>query len=132
MKHDRRAPIASLAVIAAPAGAAALILAAVLNLAAVLILTAAPGYCFSISGLLGNSDEQNLETFKLIHIGDLKSLMDTSKSGLHLYDANDDSTRNSYGVIPGANLLDSDDHYNLAVLPPDKDATLVFYCANTH
>ena len=126
MKHDRRAPIASLAVIAAPAGAAALILAAVL------ILTAAPGYCFSISGLLGNSDEQNLETFKLIHIGDLKSMMDTSKSGLHLYDANDDSTRNSYGVIPGANLLDSEDHYKLSVLPPDKDATLVFYCANTH
>jgi hypothetical protein len=114
MKYGRRAPIASLAVIAA------------------LTLTVAPGYCFSISRLLGNSGEQNLETFKLIHIGDLKSLMDTSKSGLHLYDANVESTRDTYGVIPGAYLLDSDDHYNLAVLPPDKDATLVFYCANTH
>ena len=114
MRHDRRALIASVLV-----GAA-------------LILTAAPGYPFSISRLLGNTEDQSLDTFRLIHIGDLKLLMDNSKSGLRLYDANVASTRDQYGVIPGAYLLDSDDHYNLAVLPSDKNAPLVFYCANTH
>jgi hypothetical protein len=115
MNYDRRALMVSLL-----AGAA-------------LLMTAAPGRAFSISTLLGNSSEdRNLDTFKLIHIADLKALMGKSKSGPHLYDANGARTRDEYGVIPGAYLLDSDDHYNLSVLPPDKGATLVFYCANTH
>jgi hypothetical protein len=118
MRFDRRALIFSLF-----AGAA-------------LLLTAALGHAFSISKLLSSgSEDRSLDTFKLIHIPDLKALMNNasgSNGGLHLYDANGAGTRDQYGVIPGAYLLNSDDHYKLSVLPPDKDATLVFYCANTH
>jgi hypothetical protein len=102
-------------------------------LSSALILPAAPGYSFSLSKMLGNgSEDQNLDTFKLIHIGDLKAMITSSKSPVHLYDANVDTTREKYGIIPGARLLDSADNYDLSVLPPDKDAPLVFYCANTH
>ena len=48
------------------------------------------------------------------------------------YDANVAATRDRFGTIPGATLLSSDDNYPLSVLPPNKHATLVFYCANTH
>lgn len=115
MRFDRRALIVSILASAA------------------LLATTAPARAFSISTLLGNgSEDRNLDTFKLIHIADLKTLMADSKSGLHIYDANSETTRDEYGVIPGAHLLNSDDHYSLAVLPADKNATLVFYCANTH
>jgi rhodanese-related sulfurtransferase len=46
-------------------------------------------------------------------------------------DANDANTRGQWGVIPGATLLTSSVDYSLAELPKDKDAKLVFYCANT-
>ncbi|HJU29789.1 MAG TPA: hypothetical protein VJ718_11490 [Candidatus Binataceae bacterium] len=115
MRFDRRAPIAAIFASAA------------------LLITAAPGHCFSITTLLGNgSEDRNLDTFKLIHVADLKALMGDSNSGLRLYDANSSTTREKYGVISGAYLLDSDDHYKFSALPPDKSATLVFYCANTH
>jgi rhodanese-related sulfurtransferase len=45
-------------------------------------------------------------------------------------DANGAETRNSLGVIPGAVLLTSSSQYSVAELPTDKDAKLVFYCAN--
>jgi hypothetical protein len=49
-----------------------------------------------------------------------------------IFDANVEDTRNKYGVIPGARLLTTYDHYNVATeLPPAKNAKLVFYCANT-
>jgi rhodanese-related sulfurtransferase len=46
-------------------------------------------------------------------------------------DANDADTRGHWGVIPGATLLTSSADYSLAELPKDKNAKLVFYCANT-
>ena len=46
-------------------------------------------------------------------------------------DANDSNTRAKWGVIPGATLLTSSVDYSVAELPRDKDAKLVFYCANT-
>jgi rhodanese-related sulfurtransferase len=40
--------------------------------------------------------------------------------------------RSTSGVIPGAHLLSSDDKYDVATtLPPEKNAKLVFYCADT-
>ncbi|HZA14260.1 MAG TPA: rhodanese-like domain-containing protein [Myxococcaceae bacterium] len=46
-------------------------------------------------------------------------------------DANSIEIRAKYGVIPGATLLSNFTEYQTAELPKDKDAKLVFYCANT-
>jgi len=48
-----------------------------------------------------------------------------------LVDANGTAGRKAHGVIPGARLLTSAASYDVAELPEDKGATLVFYCANT-
>jgi hypothetical protein len=101
-------------------------------LALILLASSVPGYSFSLSTLLGGSGEQNLDTFKVIHVADLKALMENSKEHLHIYDANVDTTREKFGVIPGARLLSSSDNYSLDLLPANKQAMLVFYCANTH
>ncbi|MFT3711219.1 MAG: rhodanese-like domain-containing protein [Archangium sp.] len=45
-------------------------------------------------------------------------------------DANGSETRSKQGVIPGAVLLTSSSQYDLKELPANKDAKLVFYCAN--
>lgn len=45
-------------------------------------------------------------------------------------DANGSETRTKQGVIPGAVLLTSSSQYDLKELPANKDAQLVFYCAN--
>jgi rhodanese-related sulfurtransferase len=101
-------------------------------LVAAATLCAAPARAFDLGQLMGyGNNDPTLETFKLIHVTELKTLMETDKSSLHIYDANAAETRDQYGVIPGATLLDSDNSYDLAVLPHDKDATLVFYCANS-
>jgi rhodanese-related sulfurtransferase len=45
-------------------------------------------------------------------------------------DANGKETRAKQGVIPGAVLLTSSSQYAVEELPKEKDAKLVFYCAN--
>ena len=50
-------------------------------------------------------------------------------ANLTVCDANNDDTRQRYGVIPGAVLLSDYRDYDLdSELPGDRDATLVFYC----
>ena len=102
--------------------------------AIVAIAATTPALAFDLPKLLGGTgDEQNLNTFKIIHVTDLASMMSDKTPNLHVYDANSSETRDKYGVIPGAKLLSSDDDYNVgAVLPADKGDPLVFYCANTH
>jgi rhodanese-related sulfurtransferase len=46
-------------------------------------------------------------------------------------DANNESTREKMGIVPGAIRLTSYDGYDLSELPPDKSRKLIFYCANT-
>jgi rhodanese-related sulfurtransferase len=46
-------------------------------------------------------------------------------------DANNESTREHMGVVPGAIQLTSYDTYALSELPADKTRPLIFYCANT-
>ncbi len=54
-------------------------------------------------------------------------------ANLYVFDANPPDVRAEYGVIPQARMLPSADGYDVAqTLPPDKRATLVFYCANQH
>jgi len=96
------------------------------------LFAAAPAFPLSLSEILGNGPRQDFSTFKIIRVADLKALTDDAKHPIHLYDANDPDTRAHFGVIPGATLLSSYDNYDLATLPSDKDAKLVFYCADTH
>ena len=72
------------------------------------------------------------DNFTLIHASDLAQKMKTEKDALFVYDANTPETRTKEGVIPGAKILPSMDKYDVAKeLPKNKDADLVFYCANT-
>ncbi len=47
-------------------------------------------------------------------------------------DANGKDTREKFGVVPGAILLTSSSEFAATELPTDKNAKLVFYCANSH
>jgi hypothetical protein len=83
-----------------------------------------------LNALLGNSAEH--DSFKLIRVAQLAALRANPGSHVVVLDANDRQDRERYGVIPGAWLLSSPDHYNVAAeLPPNKNTRLVFYCANT-
>jgi hypothetical protein len=101
-------------------------------LAAIVAAVPVRGYALSLSELLGRGEEQDLNTFKVIHVADLKAMLAASGEKVHVYDANGDATRHRFGTIPGATLLTSDDDYPLSVLPPSKHAKLVFYCADSH
>jgi hypothetical protein len=103
-----------------------------ISLAALLTTTATSGYAFSLEHMLGGGEEQNLNTFKLIHVADLKALLANHGNKIHVYDVNSDETRERFGTIPGATLLPSYDNYPLSILPPNKHAILVFYCADRH
>jgi hypothetical protein len=72
------------------------------------------------------------DNFKLMHVTDLAALRADPNSHVVILDVNVDTTREKYGVIPGARLLTTYDNYDVATeLPPAKNAKLVFYCANT-
>jgi hypothetical protein len=104
-------------------------MAALIVIAAALV--ASPAFSFNLPKMLGGGAHQEFKTFKLIRVADLKELMADAKNPVHIYDANVAETRERYGMIPGAELLASDDNYDLSVLPADKGAKIVFYCANT-
>ncbi len=48
-----------------------------------------------------------------------------------VFDANSNEFRAKNGTVPGAVLLTSSSSYDLKELPAQKDASLVFYCANS-
>lgn len=55
----------------------------------------------------------------------------TGVKAIFAVDANNDNTRSNVGTIPNAILLSSVSNYDASkVLPTDKNAALVFYCAN--
>ena len=68
------------------------------------------------------------EAFQKIHIADLEKMM---QEGVQVYDANVEGTRRNVGLIHGAHALLSSDNFGPSELPSDKNAPLVFYCANT-
>jgi hypothetical protein len=103
----------------------------VVLIAALAIVAVRPARALDLGKLLGfGNNDPTLETFKLIHVRDLKALMGDGKGSVYIYDANVASTRIQFGVIPGATLLSSDDNYDPSILPQDKHSRLVFYCAN--
>ena len=73
------------------------------------------------------------EKFKQIGTAELDKMMkETGAKQTMVFDANTAETRTKDGIIPGAKLLDSSSSYDVAkTLPADKNASLVFYCANT-
>lgn len=71
------------------------------------------------------------EKFRLIELSELESLQKDARAPVTVLDANDTEFREKNGVIPGAKLLSSFDHYDLQKeLPADRTAPLVFYCSN--
>jgi hypothetical protein len=97
-----------------------------------LTLTVAAGFASNLSSLLSKSSQENkLDTFRKIHVAELAALADKN-SKVVVLDAARPDVRTKYGVVPGARVLSSYDHYDLATeLPAAKNAKLVFYCANT-
>src|SRR5437660_1111754 len=83
-----------------------------------------------VGSLLNNQREA--DNFKIIHTSDLAALRADRNSKVQIFDADGDKTRDRFGVIPGAHLLSSPDKYDLSELPADKNAKLVFYCADLH
>ena len=78
------------------------------------------------------AEAKSAEKFSLIDTAGLKKLMSDKTAKLAIFDANSSETRQKDGVIPGAKLLSSYNHYDIAKeLPADKGSYLVFYCANT-
>jgi len=55
-----------------------------------------------------------------------------AKGTAQAVDANNQTTRQHEGVVPGAVLLTDSETFALTELPADKGKQLVFYCANTH
>ncbi|MGH7812687.1 MAG: rhodanese-like domain-containing protein [Candidatus Binataceae bacterium] len=91
---------------------------------------AVPARAFDLGKLIAN-DPTPPDHFKLIHVKDLAKLMADKNSHVHVYDANRWSVRAGVGIVPGARLLTSPDKYDVTgTLPADKNADLVFYCAD--
>ncbi|MGH7907955.1 MAG: hypothetical protein ACREP6_15130 [Candidatus Binataceae bacterium] len=92
--------------------------------------TSVPARAFSISSLIGRSNEHN-DNIKKIHVPDLVALMRDKNAHVVILDANLPAVREKYGIIPGAKLLPSAGNYDVATaLPANKHARLVFYCTN--
>ncbi len=97
---------------------------------ALVLCAAASGFAFDIGSLLNNKPN---DKFAVIRVDRLASLMADPNSHVNIYDANGWGLRSTAGVIPGAHLLTSDDKYDVAKeLPSNKNAKLVFYCADLH
>jgi len=70
------------------------------------------------------------DNFQIIRVRDLAKLLGNNDHKVYVFDVNPNDLREKEGIIPGSILLSSKKDYDLAVLPADKAAPLVFYCAN--
>jgi hypothetical protein len=97
---------------------------------AIFLGLSAPAHSLSIGDLLSKVEGDH--GFKIIHVSDLAAMMAKPGSKVMVFDANPLDVRASEGIIPGAHLLSSSSHYEVATeLPPDKNTPLVFYCHDT-
>ncbi len=88
----------------------------------ILVTVLALGFGSGCSG-----DHGNLPTLTLDQVARI-----VQNRSATLVDANGQSTRSEYGVIPGAILLSDYHDYDVASeLPTDKNAKLAFYCSST-
>ena len=58
-----------------------------------------------IGKLLDNKEDP--DNFQIIHVADLAKLMADPASKVQIFDANHASTRENFGIIPGAHMLSS-------------------------
>ncbi len=101
-------------------------------LLAVLISSSFVSVSFAADKKAAAAQTKKNEGFTLIHAADLKKAMENREEPVTIFDANNDKTRKEEGVIPGATPLKSVTQYEAkGTLPADKNAKLVFYCANT-
>ena len=81
-----------------------------------------------VGGLAFAAEAQ--QKYRLIELSELESLQKGSPP-VTVLDANDAEFREKNGVIPGAKLLSSFDHYDIQKeLPASRSAPLVFYCSD--
>jgi rhodanese-related sulfurtransferase len=66
-----------------------------------------------------------------VSVNTVQQLVSSKSANVAIVDVNDDETRTTKGMVPGAIKLSSYDKYVMSELPADKNATLVFYCYNT-
>lgn len=85
---------------------------------------------FALSLLLACGSARADDRFATIHVADLVRLMAATPKPV-IYDANVESTRTHVGIIPGAHLVPASGEVQ-KLLPPEKNAQLVFYCANKY
>ena len=73
------------------------------------------------------------EAFGRLTVDDVQSKMDEAKAGKLAFFVFDNNNKDTFAKnhLPGAKWLDHD-HVTASDLPADKNATLVFYCANEH
>src|SRR5262250_2567007 len=82
-----------------------------------------------VSGVAMTAESK--EKYRLIEVPELEALQKDSKHPVTVLDANDVEFRAQNGVIPGARLLSSFNKFDVnKELPADRDAPLVFYCAD--
>ncbi len=96
-------------------------------------LVPAAGCSSKSSDASGKSAESAHDAMGKMSVDELAAKMDEAKSGklaLFIYD-NNHKERFEKSHIPGAKWLDYE-KVAATDLPQDKDATLVFYCANEH
>jgi hypothetical protein len=102
----------------------------VISLAVLLaaVVGVVPVYASGLWDLLANHET---DSFKIIHVANLAALI--ARGNVMVFDADPSDVRAKEGVIPGAHLLASSSHYDVATeLPAIKTTKLVFYCHNTH
>ncbi len=79
--------------------------------------------CFTLAGC-----EADLSGLQVMEVDELAAWR-ARRADLAICDANNEKTRQRFGVIPGAVLLSNYRDYDpSAELPGDRDATVVFYC----
>ncbi len=76
----------------------------------------------------GDAHQAKVAAPTRVTVGELAELQKSKK--VTPIDANNQGTREKYGIIPGAVLLTSSSAFEAKELPADKASKLVFYCAN--
>lgn len=75
----------------------------------------------------GGDDKQHAGPVANLAIADVEAALAAKQA--HLVDCNSPQTRQKWGIIPGAILVDDEDKFEAKILPQDKTAKLVFYCS---
>ena len=76
----------------------------------------------------GSENHAEAAPLKKVTVAELAKMASAKEATV--LDANNNDFRAKNGIIPGAILLTSSSEFAVSELPANKDAKLVFYCAN--